>query len=264
MKLKRILFITFLTTLILCHSFSSFAKDLALKVVDGQDNICILGTVSDINDKHIITEFYDFVGKTTDKKINEKSMLKIERFKYSYCTEHGWNYNTPKIGDNVFLSVKDKGDGTYLCEVAYKTDTVDIRTLNLLVPSNMENKDCMQDMTVISYFIKSDGEQLLYAFTDGVVYMLTDNKEVQIYPLTSKTPVSLKFITGEGKQDASTDKKEDVLAVNTTFTENIIWYNNMLFGKRVISIGVIFSGMILGMIVVYLVSVRKSKSDKEK
>ena len=46
----------------LCQSFSSLAKELALKVVEGQDNICILGTVSDINDKYIITEFYDFVG----------------------------------------------------------------------------------------------------------------------------------------------------------------------------------------------------------
>ena len=254
MKIKKILISALLFCLILVSNSITFAKDIALDVIDGEHDCLMLATVSDIDDKYVTVEFYDTLNKTEEYI---PSSIKIEKFTYSYCIEHSDNFNNPKIGDNIFV-VLDKSGDVYKASNAYKTDTVDIRTLNILVPSSMGNKECMTDVAAIAYYIRSGGVHTAFAFVDNTVSIIDDNAEIVIYPVSDKTPVAIKYITGDGKS-VTNSKQQDVISVDSLLPQNIALQREKLFGKRIVSLGIIFAGVISGMLVMYFVSNRRKK-----
>ncbi len=254
MKFKKVLLVFVLICLLLNVNIISYAKDIALDVMENEHDYLMFATVSDIDDNFITVEFYDTLNKTEDRI---PPSLKIEKFRYSYCSEHGDSFNNPKIGDNIFASVDKSGD-VYTASAVYKTDTVDSRTLNLLVPADMENQECMTDTAALAYFIRNGGANITFGFADNTVSVMQDGKESIIYPTDAKTPVAIKYITGEGKNKIA-EKKQDVIAVNPVIPEDIQYYKELLFGRRVIALGIIFSGIIIGMIVVYFTSNRRKR-----
>ena len=251
MKYNRILTLL-LTFIMLLSTASVYAKDIALDVIEGDHDYLMFATVSDIDEGYITAEFYDTLNKTEDEI---PLSVKIEKFRYSYCPEHGDSFNNPKIGDNIFV-VLDKSENGYSASVAYKTDTVDSRTLNLLVPSDMENNDCMTDVAAIAYLIRNGSANISFAFVDDTVSILRDKQETVIYPTDAKNPVAIKYVTGEGKAK-NTGKAQDVIAVNPVLPEAASYYKDLLMGKRIVALGIVLIGLISGMIVMYLSNKRK-------
>ena len=249
----------FFCALLICLSFVMstvvFASDIALDVIDGEHGYLMLATISDIDDSYVTAEFYNTLNKTNEQI---PSSIKIEKFRYSYCSEHADSSNSPKIGDNIFI-VLDKVGDVYKSSAAYKTDTVDVRTLNILVPSAMENQECMTDVAAIAYYIRTGGINTSFAFADNTVSIIQDGAERVIYPTDAKTPVAVKYVTGQGKTIDS-QKQQDVIAVSPIFPEDMAVYKEMLFGKRIVALGIVFAGAILGMLVMYFTAIRRKKN----
>ena len=207
MKIKKIFFSALLICILFASNSVVFAKDIALDVIEGDHEYLILATVSDIDENYVTAEFYDTLNKTEEQI---SSSIQIEKFRYSYCSEHADSFNSPKIGDNIFIAL-DKEGNTYRASAAYKTDTVDSRTLNLLVPADMENQECMTDVAAVAYYIRNGGANISFAFADNTVSIIRDGQEHVIYPTDAKTPTAIKYITGEGKAK-NTEKQQDVIA----------------------------------------------------
>lgn len=251
MKHKKILTLLLLVCALLTLNSVAFAKDIALDVIEGEHDYLMFATVSDINENYITLEFYDTLNKTDD---TIPTSIQVAKFRYSYCSEHGDSFNNPKIGDNVF-AVLDKTEGRYNAVTAYKTDTVDSRTLNLLVPADMENNECMTDVVAVAYFIRNSNADISFAFVEDSVSIINDGKELVIYPSDAKTPVAIKYVTGETKKNP--DKTQDVITVDPVLNEEFNHYRTMFLGKRILALGIIFVGILSGMIVVYLQNRRK-------
>ncbi len=247
------LFFTFIT---------SYAKDIIINNSSVSDSVEALATISDITDSHITLEVYGQIGLKDNVKLVET--IKLKRFSYSYCENHARSYNTPKIGDNIYISIKESGNGYEISSFAYKTDTVDIRTLNILVPVDMENEDCIAELVARAYHIRSNGVQKEFIVDENnVLYAKKDGEEIKIYPTDSKSSLPIKLINSDGKI-VSTEKKHDVLAINTDapfdFFEPID--KDLILARRIVAVGIILAGLIIGMLIIYF-STTKRKSYKK-
>lgn len=242
-----------LALLIFSFCLSCAASDAVQDVISSNSpGVMLLGTVSDIDDKYVYMEAYNTVGSEHIGG-DYADVLKVEKFKYTYCQEHAESYNTLKIGDNIFVCLQKNGDTYRLNGVAYKTDTVDARTLNIYAPAHMKGKECMADVVAIAYFVRSNGTDHSFVIKDGAVSVVKDGTETKLYPNDIKNAIPVIYIDSTGKNVAEV-KQQDVINVSGNPFENV-WgtYNEeLVFAKRVLAIGVIFAGIILGMIVVYV------------
>ena len=250
---------------VLCCTVGASASDIALSTVNGEHDMAVLATISDIDDESITADLYNSVGVLPGDKTELAHSVKIKKFRYTYCSEHASDYNTPKVGDNIFISLNavEKSGGEPLYEAVgavYKTDTVDIRTLSVLAPDEMKNKDCMDDIVAVAYYIRSDGMQKEFNFGDGTVSITKDDKEIRLYPPDVKTQLPIKYIDKDGKI-VSTDKKQDVISVNPDNPMGGIGAidRGFITSRRIIAVGIIAAGLIIGMIVVYIGATRRKK-----
>ena len=106
MKIKKIFFSALLICILFASNSVVFAKDIALDVIEGDHEYLILATVSDIDENYVTAEFYDTLNKTEEQI---SSSIQIEKFRYSYCSEHAESFNSPKIGDNIFIALDKEG-----------------------------------------------------------------------------------------------------------------------------------------------------------
>ena len=257
---KKLVFPIIISTLVFTF-ITSYAKDI---IIDNTLNNSTeaLATISDITDSHITIEVYGQIGIKDNIKLVET--IKLKKFTYSYCENHARSYNTPKIGDNVYISIKQSGNSYELASFAYKTDTVDLRTLNILVPVDMENEDCMSELVARAYHIRSNGAQKEFVVDENnILYAKKDGEEIKIYPTDSKSSLPVKIINSEGKI-VSNEKKHDVLAINTeapfNFFEPID--KDLILARRIVAVGILLAGLIIGMLIIYF-STTKRKSYKK-
>lgn len=260
--MKKIFSILLLAA-ILCRGITAGARELALETINSEHDISLLATISDIDDDSITADVYNSVGVLPGEETTLPHSVKIKKFRYTYCSEHAGDYNTPKVGDNIFVSLNaDNNENIYApVGAVYKTDTVDMRTLSILAPDEMKNKDCMDDIVAVAYYIRSDGMQKEFEFGDGTVSINKDGKEIRLYPPDVKTQLPIKYIDIDGKI-ISADKKQDVIAVNPDNPMGGIGIvdNGFIAGRRIIAIGIILAGLIIGMIVVYLGATKHKKA----
>ena len=87
-----------------------------------------------------------------------------------------------------------------------------------------------------------------------------EGKEIRLYPPDVKTQLPIKYIDKDGKI-VSTDKKQDVIAVNPNNPMGGIGAIDRGFvtGRRIIAVGIIAAGLIIGMIAVYIGATKHKK-----
>ena len=239
-----------------------YCEEIAMNVLADTEAHCVLATVSDIDDNYVYAELYNTVADTQHVDSVLPKLLKIKKFRYSYCDEHADGYNSPKIGDNIFATIRGDGAVYNVTSAAYKTDTVDERTLNFLAPDEMKNEHCLDDVVALAYYVRSNGLERGFVFDNGSVMLeRSDNTLTKLYPADIKNPIPVKFVdlTGKVVDDV---KQQDVLDVSGGNVFENLWgsYNyELVFAKRTLALGIILSGIILGMVVVYFVVTHKKK-----
>ncbi len=260
---KKRLLMCFLTVIFIISAFTTcFGEEITLNVLSDTKAHCVLATISDIDDNYVYAELYRTVADTQHAESVLPKILTIEKFRYSYCQEHGEDYSSPRVGDNIFATLK--GDGTVftVTSAAYRTDTVDERTLNFLAPAKMKNEHCLDDVVALAYYVRSNGLERGFVFDNGSVMLSrSDNTLTKLYPADIKNPIPVKFVDTTGKV-VDEKKQQDVLDVSSGNIFENLWgsYNyELVFAKRALALGIIFAGIILGMVVVYFVVVGKKK-----
>lgn len=261
--MKNRLLVCLLTVILLITAVTTcFGEEIAVNVLSDTEAHCVLATISDIDDNYIYAELYNTVADNQHIDSVLPKILRIKKFRYSYCQEHADGYNSPRIGDNIFATLKGDGNVYSVTSAAYKTDTVDERTLNFLAPAEMKNEHCLDDVVALSYYVRSNGLERGFVFDNGSVMLNRgDNTITKLYPADIKNPIPVKFVDMSGKV-VEEKKQQDVIDVSGNNIFEDLWgsYNyELVFAKRVLSLGIILAGIILGMVVVYFVVVRKKK-----
>ena len=261
--MKNRLLVCLLTVILLITAVTTcFGEEIAVNVLSDTEAHCVLATISDIDDNYIYAELYNTVADNQHIDSVLPKILRIKKFRYSYCQEHADGYNSPRIGDNIFATLQGDGNVYSVTSAAYKTDTVDERTLNFLAPAEMKNEHCLDDVVALSYYVRSNGLERGFVFDNGSVMLNRgDNTITKLYPADIKNPIPVKFVDMSGKV-VEEKKQQDVIDVSGNNIFEDLWgsYNyELVFAKRVLSLGIILAGIILGMVVVYFVVVRKKK-----
>lgn len=236
-----------------------FAQSDVQRVIADENQLSVLATVRDIDSNYIYVELYDTVGPDNPKIMTHKT-LKLNKFRYTYCKTHADEYNSPKIGDNIYISLYEKNDGTYtVSNAAYKTDTVDLRTLNVYVPEETRNNSCMAEVAAISYFIRSDGSEKNISVTDGVVTLEHNGEKTRLYPSETEKALPVIYIDKTGQIINDEKKQQDVINVvdNPIDQAKEIYNSELVFAKRIIAISIIAIGFIAGIIGIYINSNKK-------
>lgn len=162
--------VAFIFTLILITSIVTVNAATAVENVIGQrGDYVILATITDVHDGSFdLSKEYVI----SPKDANLPSTISVEKFRYSYCSEHSESYNNPQIGDNVILNLTMVNGKLTVGVGAYRVDTVSYKSLKVLVPFEMKGYPCASELIALAYYIRSDGTKTEYKYENNKVYAL--------------------------------------------------------------------------------------------
>ncbi len=252
------------------------AKPMAQRVIEDKNLKLLLATISDVSDEYITCEVFDRVKYPTSNT-GEKSQLRtdsnfsnttvnIKKFKYTYCEEHSNSYNTPKIGDNICIAVQSEGDNYKLSGCAYKVDTVDVKTLNFLVPAPMKGQSCAYDVTAIAYFVAANGMAVEFKFEENTISVKHKDNTAQIYP-QADAELPLKYIDSAGRVVEGVVESKDVINYDDTTVPNntnfVLNQFNTQNNAWMISIFIIVLGAVIGIILALILRTGRFKNKRK-
>lgn len=205
----------------LCFSPIVLAADNVFEIIDGSQDYLILGTVVDINDTYVVLEHYQTVGADEDSltPLKRNENISIDKFRYSYCDEHSDISVTPRLGDNVFISVNRNGKNYTMANGAYKISSVDYKMLTFFVSEDMKNQDCMADIMALAYFVRTNGEKKDFAFENDTLTTIVDGKKITLYPTENITEM-VTFLDNEGNIVEAAVTKDVIIHGDTAHVEN--------------------------------------------
>ncbi|MBE7031180.1 MAG: hypothetical protein E7409_07125 [Ruminococcaceae bacterium] len=215
MRMKKLCstILVIMVCVLMVHTVS--ASGLARAIMEDKQSYLLLATVEDITDAHIVLNpFYTFVrsdARQTGQAPQTGVPISVEKFRYSYCIEHGDWFNAPKLGDNVFISLSRKGGYYVMKNGAYKTDSVDYKTMRFRIPVDMKGQECMTDPVALAYFVRTDGQVSEFEFGEGTVSVVQGERRLELYPSDSTENELISFVGNDGKV-LSAGKSKDVIA----------------------------------------------------
>lgn len=166
--MKKILTVIFASLLCFSLFYTSYAATAIDNITGSGEGFIILATITGVDDSvFVLSKEYVI----SPKENNLPSEISVEKFRYSYCSEHAESYNNPQIGDNIIVNIT-YSNGKYYVGGAYKVDTVSYKTLKVLVPLEMKGQPCSSELLALAYYIRSDGTKTDYKYENGNVYAL--------------------------------------------------------------------------------------------
>ena len=228
----------------LCFSPIVFADDNVSQIINGSQDYLILGTVVDINNTHVVLEHYQTVGTdgNTSRPLKRNENISIDKFRYSYCSEHSDVSVTPRLGDNVFISVNRNGNGYTMANGAYKISSVDYKMLTFFAFESMKNQDCMADVMALAYFVRTNGEKKDFSFENGTLTTMVDGKKLTLYPTENITEM-VTFLDNNGNIVEAAVTKDVIIHGDTAQVENGNSYR-WIFACALILFSVAIGGVI--------------------
>lgn len=217
-KIARLM--TFLLVF-LCFSPVVFADDNVFEIIEGSQDYLVLGTVVDINDTYVVLEHYQTVDAENSALVPLKrnENISIDKFRYSYCDEHSDISVTPRLGDNVFISVNKNGKSYTMANGAYKISSVDYKMLTFFASEDMKNQDCMADIMALAYFVRTNGEKKDFTFENGTLTTFVDSKKLTLYPTENITEM-VTFLDDDGNIVEAAVTKDVIIHGDTVQVEN--------------------------------------------
>lgn len=244
---KFVLLLCIITVFIIGLSAYAYSAD---DILNGEHDLLILGTVKDVDSDTVTVTVDNTVGKDTPSL--RTGDINIERFNYSYCEDHTTEeFNSPKIGDNIFASLCLKNGAYEILGGAYKVDSSEIKNTCVIVYQNMKGEDCLNDAVEISYFIRTNGKISKFETDDnGSIYAVNDDDKILIYPLPGNE--SIKIADADGKI-ISEDFNDDVMPIvpNSPIKEN------ERDNRWIVSSVIIALGTVAGLVIFYVLYAKK-------
>lgn len=204
--------------ILLCVTSTALAQGNVSGILAGEQDYVLLGTVVDITDTAIILDPYHRIHNGNGSKtISLDDNIEISKFRYSYCAEHTDISTTPRVGDNMFVSINRTSNGYVMANGAYKTSSVSYKLLTFYVPESIKGKSCLAEIVALSHFVRNNGYSREYEIKDGKAYVTTDGKLLDLSPADTVNKL-VTFVGLDNKVPDST-KSRDVIIDGTSEQE---------------------------------------------
>ena len=234
---------------LICIVFSLFITsnvvyaDSVDNFIKGDNDLLVLATITDIVDNSVVIEPFSCPkNRISDTDTVLPDTVTLSKFRYYYCSEHAESFNVPKIGDNIIISLGKNGSSYYLKNGVYKTDTVDIKNIRVLVPTSAKGEDCEGKLVSLSYFLSTGCSYDRFIYQNGMVKVNENNAEVTLYPSVKNTEKLITYVGEDGKELSSKDGDVITSGINLSLDDNEdMW---------IYAIITIIVGLIIGIIVV--------------
>ncbi len=209
--MKRILKILCVAAVLLCVTANVYAQGNISGIFSGRQDYILLATVVDITGSTIVVDPYHGVynGENTEV-ISMDSNIEIAKFRYSYCSEHIDISTTPRVGDNIFVSLNKTADGYTVANGAYRTSSVDYKLLTFYASESMRDKDCLAEIVALAYFVRTDGNLRNFKLDNGTLTVDNDGKQLTLYP-TDRINETVTFVNIDGKAIDSAKSKDVII-----------------------------------------------------
>ncbi len=208
--------------ILLCMTIPAIAQGNISGILSGEQDYLILGTVVDITDTSIILDPYHRLhnGNGT-KSISLDDNIEISKFRYSYCAEHTDISTTPRVGDNMFVSLNRTSNGYVMANGAYKTTSVSYKLLTFYVPESIKGKSCLAEIVTLSHFVRNNGYSREYEIKDGKPYVTTEGKLLDLSP--ADTVNKLVTFVGLDSKVPDTKTKDVIIDGDIDPTSDFRW-----------------------------------------
>ncbi len=231
--------------LLLCVCPVSFAQGNVSDIMAGNQDHLLLATVVDIDDSSIILAPYHSIyvdaASVGTQSLNDN--ITVRKFRYSYCDDHSDISSSPRVGDNIFISLDKNGSEYTMANGAYKISSVDYKLLTFYAAESMKDRDCLADIVSLAYFVRTDGSMRDFSFENGTLTAYIDSRPLTLYP-TENIAEMVTFVNING-QVIDNVKTKDVIIQGEEPLEEKADY------RWLISYGLILIGVLVGGIVVY-------------
>ncbi len=251
---KRFSFFAFLLLLSIIISSNVVYADSVDDFITGNDDLLVLATITDIVDNSIVIEPFSCLKNRIDESdVILPDTIKLNKFRYYYCNDHAKNFNIAKIGDNIIISLAKHQNNYSIKNGVYKTDTVDMKNIRILVPVTAKGEECEEKLVSLSYYLSTGCGNEKFIYQNGTVKVNENGVEVTLYPSEKNTEKLITYVGEDGKEISG--KREDVISggINLTLDEdNDVWIYAMI---------TIVAGLFIGFVVI--ASINKFISHKK-
>lgn len=248
--MKNAVRILIAAVLLLSISFCAYAQGDTAGVLAGNQDYLMLATVVDITDSAIVLAPHQLIyissDSTENASLNEN--ISVDKFRYSYCDEHSDISLSPRVGDNIFISLNKLGTRYAMANGAYKVSSVDYKMLTFYASESMRNKECLAEIVTLAYFVRTNGSMRKFNYENGVLTADADGGRITLYPTDNITDV-ITFLDIDGK------------IVDAAKTEDVIIHGQETADEKepdyrwLAAYAIILVGIVLGGVVVYNVNI---------
>ncbi len=235
--------------LLLCTCPAMCAQGNVSDIIEGNQDYLLLATVVDIDGPSIILAPYHSIDTNSSEPVRTPNEnITVEKFRYSYCEDHTDISMTPKVGDNIFISLDKNGYKYSVANGVYKISSVDYKLLTFYASESMRDSDCLADIVALAYFVRTNGTMRDFRFENGTLTTRIDERPLTLYP-TENISETVSFVNISGKVIESA-KIKDVIKEGEGAVEDKTDY------RWLVSYVIIFFGALIGGIVVYNATAR--------
>lgn len=258
--MKKVMSVFLLISLILCICISANAQGNVSDIFGSNQDYLLLATVIDVTDTSVfVAPYHNIYNGDDTKQMPLTSNIEISKFRYSYCSDHSDISATPRMGDNIFISLNKNGDVYKMANGAYKTSSVDYKMLNFYASESMKGSDCLAEIVALANFVRTDGTMRDFRFEGGTLTVNSDGKILTLYPTNppEKIEETVTFLDVSGKAVGNVESRDVI-------TDGILPAENGFDFRWAISLIMIVMSTLAGGVVMYNVSMREGKEKKQK
>lgn len=159
-------------------SYTVFSATAVENVIGSEGDYVILATITGIEDGIFeLSKEYVISPKESDLP----SAITVEKFRYTYCSEHSESYNNPQIGDNIIINLTSVNGKITPGKGVYKIDTVSHKTLKIMVPVESKDHECSKELLALAHYIRTDGTKTEFEYEGNKVYSLPQRALINEY-----------------------------------------------------------------------------------
>ncbi len=249
---------------ILIFAFSSLSGFSASESLDrieaiiaGKQDKLVFGTVSKIGSSVSSISVMEEIGSDVpEDDENEAEIPSIVGQEIEISNLSSYMYfdsvsQTPKIGDNILVSLTFDGNVYHVKNGVFLVNEASYGTFKFLVPEGVDETDSLMELTALYKFVSSNGKNADYTVKNSAVY----SHDINNNEIRTTEPEGIVFIDESGAKTKETSE-----ASNDSSNSGIGAYQKSSY-TWIKAAALILVGMIVGAFAVRLIAKLEKRSE---
>lgn len=244
------------------NSLSGFSASESLDrieaIIAGKQDKLVFGTVSKIGSSVSSVSVMEEIGgdmpEDDENEDTEIPSIVGQEIEISNLSSYMYFDNvsqTPKIGDNILVSLTFDGNVYHVKNGVFLVNEASYSTFKFLVPESVDETDSLMELTALYKFVSSNGKNADYTVKNSAVY----SHDINNNEIKTTEPEGIVFIDESGAKTKETSE-----ASNDSSNSGIGAYQESPY-TWIKAAALILVGMIAGAFVVRLIAKLEKRSE---